>query len=254
MIKKITEIFQERDKTFSLEFFPPKTPKGMENLYKTIGELNRLVPDFTSVTYGAGGSTRGTTLEICDEIQKRFDLTVMHHFTCVGHSVAELKDIISQMKERNIQNILALRGDPPQGVEKWEPAPDGLEFCYQLIKIEHGGELIITQLFFDNNIYSEYLERLRKSQVNVRVLPGILPITSYDGLIKFCNICGATITQEVHDIFRPLKENEEATRKAGIEFAVKQCQDLLDRGAPGLHFFTLNKVEPTREIWNRLGL
>ncbi|TNF56873.1 hypothetical protein EP227_00205 [bacterium] len=122
------------------------------------------------------------------------------------------------------------------------------------IKIEHGGEFVITQLFFDNNIYSEYLERLRKSRVDVRILPGILPITSYDGLIKFCNICGATISQEVHDIFRPLSGNEEATRKAGIEFAVKQCQDLLDRGAPGLHFFTLNKVEPTREIWNKLGL
>jgi methylenetetrahydrofolate reductase (NADPH) len=291
MIKKITDIFQERDKTFSLEFFPPKTPKGMENLYKTIEELKKLGPDFVSVTYGAGGSTRGATLEICDEIQKRFNLTALHHFTCVGHSVAELKNITTQMKAHNIQNILALRGDPPQGVEKWEPSPDGLAYCYQLndlirdsfgdyfsigvagfpeghihcpdkntdtkhmkIKIEHGGEFIITQLFFDNTIYSEYLERLRESQVNVRVLPGILPITSYEGLIKFCNICGATISQEVHDIFKPLREDEEATRKAGIEFAVKQCQDLLDRGAPGLHFFSLNKVEPTREIWNRLGL
>jgi methylenetetrahydrofolate reductase (NADPH) len=147
MIQKITDIFQERDKTFSLEFFPPKTPKGMENLYKTIGELNRLGPDFTSVTYGAGGSTRGTTLEICDEIQKRFDLTVMHHFTCVGHSVAEMKDIIAQMKERNIQNILALRGDPPQGVEKWEPAPDGLEFCYQLKRLNTAVSLLLHNCF-----------------------------------------------------------------------------------------------------------
>jgi methylenetetrahydrofolate reductase (NADPH) len=291
MIKKITDIFNEKERTFSFEFFPPKTPKGIENLYKTVEELDRLGPDFTSVTYGAGGSTRGTTLEICAGIQERFDLTVMHHFTCVGHSVAELKEVISQMKTNNIRNILALRGDPPKGIEKWEPVPDGLEFCYQLIdliresfgeffsisvagfpeghincpdretdtrymkiKIEHGGEFIITQLFFDNSIYSEYLERLKRAGINVRVLPGILPITSYDGLLKFCGICGATVTREVHDIFGPLKDDEDATREAGIEFAVKQCSDLLDRGAPGLHFFTLNKTEPTREIWKRLGL
>jgi methylenetetrahydrofolate reductase (NADPH) len=291
MINRITDIFKRKEKTFSLEFFPPKTPKGVENLYRTIEELNELGPDFVSVTYGAGGSTRGTTLEICAEIQKRFDLTALHHFTCVGHSVAELKDIISQMKSNNIKNILALRGDPPQGVEKWEPAPDGLEYCYQLndlirkhfghffsigvagfpeghincpnketdsrymkIKLDYGGEFIITQLFFDNAIYSEYLERLGREQINVRVLPGILPITSYEGLLKFCNICGTTVTQEVHDIFRPIRDDEEATRKAGIDFALKQCKDLLERGAPGLHFFTLNKVEPTKEIWSSLGL
>ncbi len=291
MIKKITDIFKEKDKTFSFEFFPPKTPKGIENLYKTVEELNKLGPDFVSVTYGAGGSTRGTTMDICVEIQKRFGLTVMHHLTCVGHSQAELKAILDKIKANNIKNILALRGDPPSGVEKWEPAPDGLEYCYQLndlirdnykdffsigvagfpeghihcpdketdtrylkIKIEHGGEFIITQLIFDNTIYSEYLKRLRNERVNVRVLPGILPITSYEGLLKFCNICGATITQEVHDIFKSLSNDNEATRKAGIELAVKQCQNLLDRGAPGLHFFTLNKIEPTKEIWKRLGL
>lgn len=291
MIKKITEIFKEKDRTFSFEFFPPKTPKGVENLYKTVEELNKLSPDFTSVTYGAGGSSRGTTMDICIEIQKRFSLTVVHHLTCVGHNQQELKAVLDQMKTNNIRNILALRGDPPKGVEKYEPAPDGFEYCYQLndyirdnykdffsvgvagfpeghincpdketdtrylkIKIEHGGEFVITQLFFDNNIYSEYLERLKNAGINVRVIPGILPITSYEGLIKFCNICGTNISQEIHDIFKPISNNDEATREAGIKFAVKQCQDLLDRGAPGLHFFTLNKVEPTREIWKQLGL
>lgn len=291
MIKRITDIFSEKEKTFSFEFFPPKTPQGIEKLYKTVDELNKLDPDFVSVTYGAGGSTRGTTMDICVEIQKRLDLTVMHHFTCVGHSQAEMKDIIKRMKENDIMNILALRGDPPAGVETWEPAPDGFEYCYQLIdlireidrdffsigvagfpeghmncpdkktdshylkiKIDHGGDFVITQLFFDNQIYSEYLERLKKAGVNIRILPGIIPITSYEGLIRFCNICGATITQEIHDIFKPISGDEEATKKAGIEFAVKQCLDLLERGAPGLHFFTLNKVEPTREIWERLRI
>lgn len=289
MIRKINDIFKEKKKTYSFEFFPPKTKEGIQRLYETIAELNKLGPDFASVTYGAGGSTRGATLEICIEIQKRFDLTCMHHFTCVGHSQTELKSILDQMKQNNIKNVLAMRGDPPQGVEKWEPAPDGLEYSYQLcdlirnnygdffsigvagfpeghincpskeldskylkIKIAHGGEFVVTQLFFDNSIYFEYLERIKKVGVNVRVLPGILPITSYQRLIEFCNTCGATIPQKVHDIFKPLDGNDEATYKAGVGFAVKQCQELLDGGAPGLHFFTLNKVNPTKEIWGRL--
>ncbi len=289
MIRKITDIFKEKNKTFSFEFFPPKTPKGMEHLYHTVEELNSLGPDFVSVTYGAGGSTRGATMDICLEIQKRFHLTVMHHLTCVGHSLVELIDILDRAKTNNIRNILALRGDQPKGIENWQPAPDELKYCYQLIdlvreidkdffsigvagfpeghincldkatdtrylkiKIDHGGEFIITQLFFDNAIYSEYLERLNNAGVNVRVLPGILPITSYEGLLKFCNTCGATVPQKIHDIFKPLSGNEQATINAGMEFTVRQCQDLLDRGAPGLHFFTLNKIEPVREIWKRL--
>ena len=291
MIKKITDIFKEKDRTFSFEFFPPKTPKGLENLYNTVNELNKLKPDFISVTYWAGGSTRGATMEICNEIQRRFNTTTMHHFTCVGHSQAELKTILDQMKSNDIRNILALRGDPPKGVDKWEPSPDGFEYCYQLIglirgmdkdffsigvagfpeghidcpskeldtkylkiKIDEGGDFVATQLFFDNNDYSEYLERLKKVNVNVRVIPGILPITNYEGLLKFCNTCGTTVTQGIHDIFKPLIGDEEATKKAGIEFAVRQCRNLLERGAPGLHFFTLNKTEPTKEIWNKLSL
>jgi len=289
MIRKVSDIFKEKKRTYSFEFFPPKTHEGIQKLYETIAELNKLGPDFASVTYGAGGSTRGATLEICIEIQKRFDLTCMHHFTCVGHSQTELKSILNQMKQNSIKNVLAMRGDPPQGVVKWEPAPDGLEYSYQLcdlirnnygdffsigvagfpeghincpskeldskylkIKIDHGGEFVVTQLFFDNSIYFEYLERIKKVGVNVRVLPGILPITSYQGLIKFCNTCGATIPQKVHDIFKPLDGNDEATYKAGVDFAVNQCQELLDGGAGGLHFFTLNKVNPTKEIWKRL--
>jgi len=290
MIRKITDIFKEKPKTFSLEFFPPKTPEGVEKLYGTVAELIRLGPDFVTVTYGAGGSTRGATMEICTEIQKRFDIPVIHHFTCVGHSRAELNDIIRQMKSGNIRNILALRGDPPRNIKDWAPAPDELTYCYQLIdiirkidrdffcisvagfpeghmtcpdketdtkylkmKLDHGGEFVITQLFFDNEIYSEYQARLRTAGIAVRVIPGILPITSYEGLIRFCRVCGATITRDVHEMFRPISDDEEATRQAGIEFAVRQCRDLLDRGAPGLHFFTLNKVEPVREIWKRIA-
>lgn len=289
MIRKIADILKEKKRTYSFEFFPPKTEKGEANLYKTAATFAELGPDWFSVTYGAGGSTRQKTMEIVDELQKRFDIPVMHHFTCVGHSRAELKSIIGEMEKRNIHNILALRGDAPEGEEEWKPAPDGLEYCYQLIelirthgntfsigvagfpeghidcpdketdskylkiKIDAGGEFVITQLFFDNKDYFEYLDRAKKVGVGVRIIPGIIPITNYKTLIRFCNTCGATIPDRVHDIFRPLDGNDEATYKAGVDFVVEQCNDLLKGGAPGLHFYSLNKVNPTKEILSKIN-
>ncbi len=288
MIRKISDILKEKKRTYSFEFFPPKTEKGETKLFETASAFAELVPDWFSVTYGAGGSTREKTIEIADELQRRFEVPVMHHFTCVRHSKEELGRITGEMKRRNIRNILALRGDTPEDEESWIPAPDGLEYCYQLIelirahgdffsigvagfpeghidcpdketdskylriKIDAGGEFVITQLFFDNKDYFEYLERTKKAGVNVRIIPGIIPITNYQTLLRFCKTCGATIPQEVHDIFKPLDGNDEATYKAGVEFVVKQCNGLLAGGAPGLHFYSLNKVEPTREILNKI--
>ena len=288
MIKKIIDILKEKERTISFEFFPPKTEKGRAKLPGVAEVFKELGADFFSVTYGAGGSTREATMEIVDELQKKFDVPVMHHFTCVGHSREELKNILGKMKEKNIRNILALRGDAPEGQEFWTPAPDGLEYCYQLIKlikthgdffsigvagfpeghidcpdketdskylkikIDAGGEFVITQLFFDNKDYFEYLERVKKIGVNARILPGVITITNYQTLLKFCGTCGATIPQKVHDIFKPLDGNAEATYKAGVEFAVAQCKDLLSGGAPGLHFYSLNKVEPTKEVLNKV--
>jgi methylenetetrahydrofolate reductase (NADPH) len=289
MIRKIVDILKEKEKTYSFEFFPPKTEKGRKKLPEVAKVFKELGADWFSVTYGAGGSTRELTMEIVDELQKLLDVTVMHHFTCVGHSKEALKNIIEEMKKRNICNILALRGDAPEGEEFWTPAEDGLEYCYQLIelirthgnhfsigvagfpeghvdcpdketdskylkiKIDAGGEFVITQIFFDNRDYFEYLERTKKVGVNVRIIPGILPITNYQTLLRFCNTCGATIPQKVHDIFKPLDGDNEATYKAGVEFAVKQCNELLAGGAPGLHFYSLNKVEPTREILGKIN-
>jgi methylenetetrahydrofolate reductase (NADPH) len=288
MIRKIADILKEKNRTYSFEFFPPKTEKGKTRLFEVAGVFAKLKPDWFSVTYGAGGSTRAMTMEIADELQKRFDVPVMHHFTCVGHSKNELKAITTEMKKRNICNILALRGDMPEGEKEWKPAPDGFEYCYQLvelirsfggffsigvagfpeghincpdketdskylkIKIDSGGEFVITQLFFDNKDYFEYLDRIRKTGVNVPTIPGILPITDYQTLLRFCNTCGATIPQKVHDIFKPLDGDAESTYKTGVEFAVQQCKDLLEGGSPGLHFYTLNKVDPTREILSEI--
>ena len=287
-MKKIADILREKEKTYSFEFFPPKSEKGEKRLFETAGVFTELKPDWFSVTYGAGGSTREKTVEIVDDLQKRFGVPVMHHFTCVGHSQEELKKILGEMKRRNIRNILALRGDAPEGQKEWRPAPDGLEYCYQLIelirsydnffsvgvagfpeghidcpdketdskylkiKIDSGGEFVITQLFFDNKDYFEYLERVKGTGANARIIPGIIPITNYQTLLRFCDTCGATIPQKVHDIFKPLDGDNEATYKAGVEFAVKQCNDLLAGGSPGLHFYSLNRVEPTKEILSKI--
>jgi methylenetetrahydrofolate reductase (NADPH) len=288
-VRKISDILKEKKRTYSFEFFPPKTEKGREKLPETASTLKELEPDWFSVTYGAGGTTREATTDIVDELQRRFGVPVMHHLTCVGHSEAELRAIIEEMKQRNIRNILALRGDAPEGMEHWEPAPNGLEYCYQLIKlirsygdffsigvagfpeghidcpdketdskylkikVDAGGEFVITQLFFDNKDYFEYLERVREIGITVRIIPGILPITNYQTLLRFCNTCGATIPQRVHDIFRPLDGDTKATYKAGVRFSVEQCDELLEGGAPGLHFYTLNKIDPTREILSRIS-
>jgi len=285
MIKKISEILKEKARTFSFEFFSPKTPAGIVKLYDTVKELAKLNPDFISVTYGAGGSTRETTTKIVDDIQNKFNISVIHHLTCIGHTKDELVDIITKIKDIGVKNILALRGDPPQGVKEWKKIEGGLEYSYQLVelinslcnkyfsigvagfpeghmncpdkaldskylklKLDKSADFVLTQLFFENDIYFDYIKRVKKIGVNVRIIPGILPIINYEGLVKFCSNCGATIPKIVRDIFEPIKNDEQATYKAGVEFAVRQCRDLLDKGAPGLHFYTLNRVEPVREI------
>lgn len=291
MTRKISDIFKEKDRTCSFELFPPKTDEGRSNLMDTVSALKELEPDWFSVTYGAGGNTRELTMEIVDEIQRRFHVPTIHHFTCVCHSQADLEKILDTMKSKDICNVLALHGDPPRDVENHEPGPDEFQYAYQLvrfirslygdyfsigvagfpeghinspdketdarylkIKLDEEADFVITQLFFDNNDYFDYLERVNKLGIDKRIIPGILPITDYRNLLRFCEICGAGIPRRVHDIFSPLDGDEEATHKAGVEFAVEQCNDLLKRGAPGLHFFTLNRVDPTREILNKISM
>ncbi len=288
MIRKITDILKEKERTYSFEFYPPKTEAGRKRLPDIARAFTELKPDWFAVTYGAGGTTREWTTDIVDNFQKLFGLPVMHHFTCVGHSQTEIKTLLNDLKRRNICNILALRGDPPVGVAEWTPSPGGFEYCYELIKLirsygdffsigvagfpeghvncpdketdsrylkiklDAGGDFVITQLFYDTKDYFEYLERVRKIGVNVRIIPGILPIPGYQQLLRFTGNCGASIPQRVHDIFKPLDGDDEASYRAGVELAVTQCKELLDGGAPGLHFFVLNKIEPTREILSRV--
>lgn len=288
MIRRIPDIFKEKKQTCSFELFAPKTEGGIEKLFETAAALRKMEPDWFSVTYGAAGTTRGPTMGIVDSLQERFQIPAMHHLTCVGQRKAELKAILKKMKAKDICNVLAVRGDPPQGVAHWEPAPDGLVYSYQLVelirsygdffsigvagfpeghpncpdketdarylktKIDAGAEFVITQLFLDNREYFEYMERIRRIGITVRIIPGILPITDYQALLRFCNTCGVTIPRRVHDTFKPLDGNARATHEAGIQFAVEQCQELLKGGAPGLHFYTLNRAYPTGEILKQI--
>ncbi len=288
-MNKISDIFKEKQKTYSFELFPPKTDKGFANLLVTIEQLAALKPDFISCTYGAGGGNRGKTLDVVQHIEEKHDIAGLAHLTCVVHTKDEIKGILEDIKSRGIQNILALRGDPPQDNPDWQPGdenfkysselccfirehfgdhfsigvagfPEGHALCpnkdldaqYLKTKIDSGADFVITQLFFDNQEYFDYVNRLKNLNINARIIPGILPITNYASLLRFCGLCGTTVTDKVKEIFEPIREDKEATLEAGIQFAVRQCRALLDGGAPGLHFYCLNKVSPTDKILTAL--
>ncbi len=288
-MQQLTQIFNQQLKTISFELFPPKTPEGYNKLKETIATLVTLKPNFISCTYGAGGSSRGKTLDIVEHIQKAHGIPAVAHLTCVMHTKNEIKTILEDMKSRGITHVLALRGDPPRDNPDWQPGPDNFKYSSELVsfirkhfgnyftigvagfpeghllspnrdtdaamlklKIEAGADFIITQLFFNNQDYVDYLTRIRKIGITTPVIPGILPITDYNALIRFCTLCGATITQEVHNIFKPIATDPVKTIDAGIDFCQKQSRELLRLGAPGLHFYTLNKVSPVDKILTNL--
>ncbi|MBF0386245.1 MAG: methylenetetrahydrofolate reductase [Candidatus Omnitrophica bacterium] len=288
-MKKLTEIFQDRPRTFSFEVFPPKTDKGREALEAALVELAGLPFDFMSVTYGAGGSSRDTTSSLVRAIQDKFSLPAVHHFTCVLHTRAQVKAILDDLKSSGVRNLLALRGDPPRDEPDWVPGPENFKYSSELVafirqhygdhfavgvagfpeghllapdksfdagilkkKIAAGGDFVMTQLFFDNALYFDYVKRLRALGVEARVIPGVLPITNYEGAVNFCKSCGASVPDAVHRIFAPLAGDKDQTLAAGTSYAIKQCRELLAGGAPGIHFYTLNKVEPVRTIIQEL--
>ncbi len=290
-MKKTTELFKAKERTYSFELFPPKTPEGYEKLLHTITQLCALKPDFISVTYGAGGGSRDKTIDLVDHIQRKHNVVGVAHLTCVCHTREEIKTILENIKKRGIQNVLALRGDPPKDNPNWQPGtenfkysselcsfirqhfdhyfgigvagfPEGHLLCrdrerdaqYLKSKIDAGADYVITQLFFDNQDYFDYVKRLRKLGVTARVLPGIIPITDYKALQNFCQLCGAGIPQKVHSLFSPIQNDKEKMLRAGIDFAIEQCRELLAGGAPGLHFYTLNKINPVDMILSAVRL
>ncbi|MCC7374255.1 MAG: methylenetetrahydrofolate reductase [NAD(P)H] [Verrucomicrobiales bacterium] len=277
---------------FSFEFFPPKTDEGDRNLFeRTLPALLRLKPDYCSVTYGAGGSTRDKTLGIVERIQNEHHLTAMAHLTCVNSTREMLGAVVEDARRRGIRNLLALRGDPPTGTSEWTKVAGGFEYSWELVKflkelggfclgvagfpeghiacregklvdwerlkhkVDQGAEFVITQLFFDNADFFAFWDHLRnRLGSHVTVIPGILPILSGSQVKKFTTLCGARIPDRMMKRLGELGEDDEAVIAYGIEYAAAQCRELIDRGAPGLHFYCLNKSRSTCEVVERLGL
>jgi len=286
---RISELFAaDRGPVFSFEFFPPKTDAGHQSLLSTIAELKELAPGFVSVTYGAGGSTRDRTLELVGYIKNTVGIEAMAHLTCVGASRAEIAGVLDRLAEAGIENVIALRGDPPQDAAEFVPHPDGLAHATDLItmirsaerpfclaaacypeihveatspeedlahvveKVRNGAEVLITQLFFDNAAYFDFVERARGAGIRVPIVAGIMPITNVTQIERFTKMCGATIPAPLSSRLEPIRDDAEAVVAAGIEHSAEQCVELLERGAPGVHFYTLNRSRSTRDILVRL--
>ena len=280
---KIAESYNQGAPVYSFEFFPPKTDKGAENLMRTAAELKDLVePDFVSVTYGAGGSTRDRTHSVVTSIQKELGLTTMAHQTCVAATKAEVLQGVGRLVQDGVLNLLALRGDRPQDPD-FRPPADGflhatdlIEFlqehfdvsvgaaCYPenhpesagqdddmkwtVEKVRLGAQFLITQLFFDNQDYLDFVKRARAAGITVPIVPGIMPVSNVAQVERFTKMCGAHLPESLLDRLRPVQEDPGAVMAIGIEHAIAQCRGLLEAGAPGLHFYTLNKSHATRSI------
>jgi methylenetetrahydrofolate reductase (NADPH) len=286
---RIDEILGSDGPVFSFEFFPPKTEAGEHNLENALAELRTLEPAFVSVTYGAGGSTREKTIEIVKRIREQYGLEAMAHFTCVGASVPELRDTLDEMRGAGIDNVLALRGDPPAGQERWTATEGGLEYSRELVeliagdypfaigaacfpethihadspeadlghlveKVGAGVDFLITQLFFDNTVYFGFLERARAAGIKVPIIPGIMPITRVGQVERMASMCGASIPEDLRRELHARGEDPEAVLDFGVAYAALQCAELLAAGAPGIHFYTLNRSPATRAILSALKL
>ncbi len=274
---------------FSFEFFPPKTEAGEHNLYAALTELRELDPAFVSVTYGAGGSTREKTIEIVKRIREEYGLEAMAHFTCVGATVPELQATLAEMQDAGIDNVLALRGDPPTGQEAWTKTQGGLEYSRELVglisdgypfaigaacfpethihasspeddlehlaeKVRAGVDFLITQLFFDNAVYFHFIERARAAGIEVPIIPGVMPITRVGQVERMASMCGASIPEPLRRELHARGEDPEAVLDFGVAYATLQCAELLAAGAPGIHFYTLNRSPATRAILSALKL
>ena len=273
---------------FSFEFFPPKTEEGHRALLATVAELAKLAPSFVSVTYGAGGSTRDRTIELVTTIKRSTGIETMAHLTCVGSSRTELDAVLDRLEAGGIENVIALRGDPPAGETDFRPHPEGLAHASDLVrmiraasrplciaaaaypeghveypskdvdlghlvdKVAAGVDVLITQLFFDNRFYFEFVERARAAGVRVPIVPGIMPITNLAQIERFTRMCGATIPRELHARLEPHRDDTDAVARIGVEYATAQCRELLARRAPGVHFYTLNRSDSTRKILEAL--
>lgn len=284
---KIRDIIQSPLPCYSFEFFPPKDNDGFDQLFETIEHLKICKPSFVSVTYGAGGSTRSKTVDLVGRIKNEIGIESMAHLTCVGSSAEEIRSILESLKARGIVNVLALRGDPPQDQKEFVKPANGFGYANELVafikkhfdfclgvagypeghvecpdkardlenlkrKVDAGADFIVTQLFFDNCCYFDFIDRARAIGINKPVIPGIMPIANVNQIKRFTKMCGATIPQALLERLEQHQDNPQMVREIGIEHAVRQCDELLAGGAPGIHFYTLNKSNATLTILDNL--
>jgi methylenetetrahydrofolate reductase (NADH) len=274
---------------FSFEFFPPRTPEGEVTLRETLALLGDLAPSFVSVTYGAGGTTRARTVEITKWIKQELGIEAMAHLSCVGEPVERIREILDEIGDAGIENVLALRGDPPRGETEWTPHPGGLHYSTELAaliaddygycigaacfpevhpeavdlasdlrflkeKVAAGARFLVTQLFFDNELYFDFVREARAVGIDVPIVAGIMPVTNFKQITTITGMCGATIPPGVMAELERRADDPDAVLQFGVAYATQQCADLLRRGAPGIHFYTLNRSPATRAILSSLRL
>ena len=284
---RIVEKLGGSSPAISFEFFPPKDQEGVDRLFQTVADLAPFAPAYVSVTYGAGGSTRQLTVDLVGRIQREVGIEAMAHLTCVGATQAELGGVLDQLQQKGVQNVIALRGDPPKGSTSFVTPEGGFGHASELAgfikrrgsfciagacypekhpeagsldvdmanlkrKVDAGAEFLITQLFFDNADYFAFVERARRLGITVPIIAGIMPVTNVSQIKRFTAMCGARMPGQLMQELEPVAADADAVGEIGVQHAVAQCRELLEKGAPGVHFYTLNRSKATVEILRRL--
>lgn len=287
---RIGQIYQEQPFGLSIEIFPPKTEAGGKALFETLGRAARWNPAFVSCTYGAGGSTRTQTLDLCSAIQDNFGLTATAHFTCVGSTRDEQLEWLQAASDRGLRNIMALRGDPPAGQKSFQQVEGGFAHASELVslirevfpqmgigvagypekhpeaqdaqtdlqhlkhKVECGADAVFTQLFYDNDSFLQFRDRYEELDIEAPLIPGIMPITEFSRIQRITSLCGARIPEHLATKLEAAKDDKAAQFEIGVEFAVRQCDQLVEECVPGFHFYVLNRMDACDRILEALNL
>ncbi|MCG8475830.1 MAG: methylenetetrahydrofolate reductase [NAD(P)H] [Cytophagales bacterium] len=285
---KLTDLFQQKKSTFSFELFPPRSYKATIEFGINVGQLLKMNPDYISVTYGAGGSTQKETFDLIDYLQNSVGLNTMAHYTCLNATREKVEQDMNQLKDIGIENLMLLRGDPPKGQKNFVPTSEDFKNASDLVahvnrkhkhfgigvagypekhpeaehlaqdlyhlkyKMDQGADFIVTQMFFDNAHYYRFAERCKEIGITQRIIPGIIPITNFKQIKRFSELAGSQIPEQVLELFKPHENNPKKLYEVGVYYALKQCIDLLENGAPGIHFYTLNKSRATIDVFESI--